>query len=275
MMSLFPESLADFDKTIELKSDLWQAYFFRGRTLSRMRKFKEALTDFDRSIPRAENENRAYELVERGIVLARMHQFDRAKKDLDLAASLRPDTSNSLMSYSLLAFELYDTQQLLKYSRKAARLFPNEVVHRNNLGYAYILTNDFALAKREIDAAVNIEPDFTIAINNRALLAIKEKRYDDALIDVNRVIELDSELPEGYLNRGYINFAKKQYQAAVDDFTKVLEKRKDHVFALEARALAYQKLGKTDLAKADGDEARRLKDEFVKLRKEVFGDDKE
>src|SRR5690606_13499710 len=105
-----------------------------------------------------------------GTVLARLHQFERAKKDIDLADSLAPDTSMSLMGYSVLAFELYDAQQLLKYSKKAARLFPNKVVHRNNLGFAYILTNDFALAKMEIDAALNIEPDFTIAINNRALL---------------------------------------------------------------------------------------------------------
>jgi hypothetical protein len=54
----------------------------------------------------------------------------------------------------------------------------------------------------------------------------------------------------------------------------VLEKKNDHILALEARALAYKKLGKKDLAKADSDEAARLKNEFAKLRKEVFGDEK-
>lgn len=67
-------------------------------------------------------------------------------------------------------------------------------------------------------------PSFdAILYSNRAQAHLQEKRFDDALKDLNKAIELDSRYVKAYIKRAAAYTGLEKYQEAVDDLEKAKE----------------------------------------------------
>ena len=75
------------------------------------------------------------------------------------------------------------------------------------------------LALKDYTKAIQLNPKFTRAYNNRAFVYHDRKDYDRALADYNRAIETDPEYAIAYLNRADIFHTLKRYDNAVKDAT--------------------------------------------------------
>ena len=62
-----------------------------------------------------------------------------------------------------------------------------------------------------------------------------------------------------YYNRGYSFFNHSRYEEAITDYDRVIEITPDDGSAYQNRSFAYKKLGQLDKAKADCDKAKSLK----------------
>jgi tetratricopeptide (TPR) repeat protein len=60
-------------------------------------------------------------------------------------------------------------------------------------------------------------------------------KYDAALADLNKAIELDPKMPEAYMNRGILYILSKTNDLAIADFKKVLELTQDPVIIKQAK----------------------------------------
>lgn len=78
-----------------------------------------------------------------------------------------------------------------------------------------------------------------------------QQKYDPALADFNRSIELDPKSPLGYYNRALLYGRTAKYEKSIADCTKTLELDPDHPEAHGIRAIGYEKLNQKDLAIAD------------------------
>jgi tetratricopeptide (TPR) repeat protein len=76
-------------------------------------------------------------------------------------------------------------------------------------------------------------------------------RYDLAVADFTKAIELDPNYLVAYYNRGVAYFDLGQYDVAIMDFTKAMELGLRGKGTYHIRGLAYAKQGKYDLAIAD------------------------
>ena len=86
------------------------------------------------------------------------------------------------------------------------------------------------------------------AYNNRGALFLQQKKYNEALADFNRAIELNAEWQESYLNKGIALKFLKNYTDALASFTFLLQKNDHHEQAYYHRGLTYMELGNHDLA---------------------------
>ena len=108
---------------------------------------------------------------------------------------------------------------------------------------------------------VTINPKYGVTYTlyiDRASAYYYENRYDAAIRDYNKAIELMPKYPLAYYNRGSAYYYKKDYDAAIRDFSKVIEIDPKDAEAYSSRAVAYMAKGRNDLAEADQQKYKEL-----------------
>ncbi len=107
--------------------------------------------------------------------------------------------------------------------------------------------------------AIELNPDEASAYVKRGLAYRVKCKYDRAVADFGRAIELGND--SAYLERGSVYREKGEYDKAIVDYTKEIELCHQDPIAFYERGNAYKALGKKFEAIADFEE-------FIKLAKE-------
>lgn len=108
---------------------------------------------------------------------------------------------------------------------------------------------DAAIA--EYDAALVIDPQFSWALNGRAVAYMRQGKYERAIADLSRAIEIAPEYKDAYYNRGDAYLRQRQWDNAKADFDQALRIDPQYVSALLGRGLLY--LNKSEFTKARAD----------------------
>jgi tetratricopeptide (TPR) repeat protein len=98
-----------------------------------------------------------------------------------------------------------------------------------------------------------------IALGNRGAAFKMLGRYDEAIADFGRAIELDGGNPQYYCQRGDLRVRKGANDDAIADYTTALQKSPGYLWAYRGRGQAYLAQGNGPLALADLNQALRLK----------------
>ena len=81
-------------------------------------------------------------------------------------------------------------------------------------------------------------PDHPQALINRATIRIEQRRFADALADVQRVLEKDPQSVDGWTKRGNVLVGDRRTRdKAIASFDKALAIKPDHVEALQQSRL--------------------------------------
>ena len=78
---------------------------------------------------------------------------------------------------------------------------------------------------------------------------------DSAIEDYSKAIEIDPDYAEAYNNRGFVYDVMGEYGQAIDDFNKAIELVPDYAKAYYNRGVTYVKQGRNDEALADFEKA--------------------
>ena len=113
-------------------------------------------------------------------------------------------------------------------------------------------------------SAIEINPEYASAYNNRGITYRKKDDYDNAIKDFTKAIEINPNHAEAYNNRGNAYRKKDDYDNAIKDFTKAIEKKKDYAYAYNNRGLAYFDNGEYTKAIKDYDKAIEIKPDYAK-----------
>ncbi|MFA5025968.1 MAG: tetratricopeptide repeat protein [Candidatus Shapirobacteria bacterium] len=77
-------------------------------------------------------------------------------------------------------------------------------------------------AIRDLNRAIEINPKYAEAYNNRAFINMRLKRYDRVLPDLNKAIELRPDYPHALMNRGDLYKHLGNKTEAIADYDKVI-----------------------------------------------------
>lgn len=148
-------------------------------------------------------------------------------------------------------------------------------VKRLTRGVAYAMIRNYPAALADLDAAIERQPDYTLAYLARAsvrcLQASAETAGAEAMplhnagrllagaaADCDRALELNPRLWGAWFNKGCALYAAGDYTAAAQAFTKALEQRPDIGQAYFNRALCRLRSGERTEAVADLSKAGEL-----------------
>ena len=207
--------------------------------------------------------------INRGFVSYRLKQFDKAIADYDQALEINPDAVNAHNNRGLIDYEEEKYQDAVACFTKCIMLDaqnPKYYEHRR-MAYLKLGMKDEAQddglkwqslqQKFLINQQISRQPANPVGYLARAELAFQAEKYQDALIDFDRALQLNAKLPQAWYGRARARFAMEKYDLVVQDCTEALKLNSlQPIYSL--RGEAYLKLNKFDQAIADFHEAKRL-----------------
>ncbi len=158
---------------------------------------------------------------------------------------------------SLVGFRVVRANQE-KTSREEAPSHPETSVDYFNRGKAYADKSKYDLAISDFDKAIEIDPKYAEAYNNRGNAYRGKGEYDRAISDFNKAIEINPGYAGAYLNRGVAYFAKGEYDRAISDYNKAIEINPQYAIAYVNRGAVYNDKGEHDKAISDYNKALEI-----------------
>lgn len=125
-------------------------------------------------------------------------------------------------------------------------------------GLSYLKNGQFDNAIPELDQAIESDPQFALAYNDRGYAYLHRQGYDLAIADFSKALKLKKH-PHAYHNRGIAYRHKGQYDDAISDQSKALELNPMKAEPYYERGVAYLQNRKNDKAIDDFEQAITLK----------------
>jgi tetratricopeptide (TPR) repeat protein len=147
-----------------------------------------------------------------------------------------------------------------EYKFRAEGKKSQEATEHYNRGLARHQAGDLPGAIAAYTSAIELDPKYDDAYNNRAVAYMAQKDYRAALADVTRSLELTPSAA-AYNNRGSIYFSQDKIEEAIADFTAGI-KLKPSPEGYVNRGTAYQRTKREELALADYEQAIKVDPKF-------------
>ena len=182
----YEQAIEAYDEAIEKGADLARAYAGRGQAYAALRRFREAVTDYDKSL-----------------------EYDR--------------TADVLASRCNASRLLARSDEAMTNCQEAISLDPENVDARLALAMLYLDQNSPEEARSEIEAAREIDPGSAKAHYVLAQVEVAEGKYEAAVASLTRCIEIDPSQPRYYWDRGFIHYSLGKIDQAKEDLYAVIE----------------------------------------------------
>ncbi len=125
-------------------------------------------------------------------------------------------------------------------------LQPKEAGQFQQRGKNYLEKGRFELALRDFNRAIDLDEEPAEYYCSRGEAFYKLEQYDRAAADLAKALQLDHEMAPAYCIRGLCYLSKREYDNANDDFDKAVEIDSKHGAAYEGMALVAIAKGNHD-----------------------------
>lgn len=111
-----------------------------------------------------------------------------------------------------------------------------------------IRKGEFENAIENITKSIELRNDWEISYFYRGVANHALEKFDDAMLDYTKAIQLNEKMTDAYYNRAKITLSRKDIEnpdinQAINDLEKALEQDEKFIDALFAMAAAHKKLG--------------------------------
>ena len=252
------EAIDDFNKSIQLAPDNATVYNNRGNALMDLGHPDEALKDFDRAITLSPNYGAARN--NRGNARMQLAQYDPAFQDFRKAVELMPQDAVPYNGRGRAHAELKRYHAAVRDFTRAITLNPRYAAAYHNRSDAYLAIGDFKETADDATQALTLEPDqpHPDLLLLRARAYSGDKKFNQAIDDLNKAIELEPNLADAYIERGIIFTQNRRFDDAIADFNKALEIDANNVRAYAMRAEAKLQAESNDEALDDVNQALQI-----------------
>ncbi len=188
-----------------------------------------------------------------------------------LAKKLSRQSPESVLAWlviSQVALEQKDLKEALVAGRRGLKCHPSpqdEAALRNILVQVLMDTGDMAAARQEMDRLLAAGPPTDAVHIKHAFLLRYEGRTNDAMKEINQVLDHAPGSNRARMVRGMLLFDQGAFQAALADFTAVVDADPYNKEAHYKFAQSASRLGKSELANRHLEISNRLTTATVKV----------
>ena len=154
------------------------------------------------------------------------------------------------------------TQEAITEFQRAVQVAPHEPNVHFGLGFLYWKTQDYKKAQEEFQAELANVGDSAQAWAYLGDTEMKLGNREKAALDLNKAIQLHSDIRLAYIDRGILLLEEKKYKDAIADFRKAIEIDPGQPDAHYRLARVYQALGESSEAEKEFALVRQLRQEL-------------
>ncbi len=190
----------------------------------------------------------------RGNAYLQRKDFDKAIADFTKLIELDLNDASGYKNRGRIYLENSNSPQAINTAIRdftsAIDLEPKDVEAYKLRSSAYMKLRDYDKAKADMDKIIAIEPNNVDVVIIQGEMFLADKQYEKATEFLTKAIAAKP-TNKLYLDRANAYSAQKKYDLAVSDFSKVIELDPKNADAYNARGNAYLQSDKTDLAIQD------------------------
>ncbi|MFM6690497.1 MAG: tetratricopeptide repeat-containing serine protease family protein, partial [Microcystis panniformis] len=271
----FEEAIKAFDEAIKQNEsdNVYLAWYGKGLALGYLGKYQTAMEAFQQAIntlPKREDlKNFHSSILQKQSVVYRFlgdfsksagrerearENYEQALSVINQAISLVPNNPNHYNEKSSVLSRLKRYDEGVAAITQAINLAPRAAWYYNR-GLLYSDLQKYDLALSDYSKAIELNPNDADAYYNRGILYRRQQKYELALDDYNQAIELNPNDADAYYNRGNLYYNQQKYELALSDYSKAIEINPNYAKAYYNRGNLYKNLQKYDSALADYNQA--------------------
>ncbi|MDM8527577.1 protein kinase [Anaerolineales bacterium HSG24] len=133
----------------------------------------------------------------------------------------------------------------------------------NKRGKAYASTRNYEQAIIDFNKAIKLDSQYAEAYNNRSKAHLMMGSYGQAVIDCYWALEFAPNFVATYVNRGIAFIGMRDYEQAIINFAEALKLDPDNLYALYNRGNAYIWMGQYKEAIIDFNQVLAISSSFV------------
>jgi tetratricopeptide (TPR) repeat protein len=291
--SLSPE-IAALNKQIAADPENPELYNNRAKLLCEKVKLDEAFADI-RTALNLDSSKADYFLTLSDIYFAK-GKVKNSKRSIEKAMELDDKNADAYLKYAELQLYFEEYKLTLEYITKALEIDKVNAKAYFMRGMAYKLSGDTAKAVENFETTIDQDPEYyhafiqlgilyatkhsrlaedyynnAIKLNSKSIeahfdLAMfyqEDSLYDDAIVEYNKVLEIDPSYKQAHYNLGYIHLVYLLvYKQAVIHFTNAISCDPKYAEAYYNRGYSYELMGDVVNAKLDYDKALEIRPNY-------------
>jgi tetratricopeptide (TPR) repeat protein len=252
------KKLGDLDEAIRANPKNAAPLRLRGMVHARLEQYDEALADFDAALALTPEDAREYAITleERAEVLIELERYDEAIAGLEKVRQLAPEAVAPLIQQARVLGLQENYPKALEALNEAYKLQPADLRVLLVRASVYLELEELESALADVDQALKLSPGLSEAMRLRAALLDRMDRLDEAIAQFEEVLKANPDDLQLRLQLALYYSAKRRTRKAIETFSAVLEKHADNAIALRGRADALLGIGKQ--AEAVGDYEKAL-----------------
>jgi tetratricopeptide (TPR) repeat protein len=133
-----------------------------------------------------------------------------------------------------------------------------------NRGLAYLRKSQYDEAIIELNKAIEVYPRYALAYNDRGVAYLRKKQYDRAISDFTKALDINPSHHHAHYNRGIAYLDKRNYDEAISDLNKAIELDPTNPEIYYERGFAHLLKNQNDKAIADFNQAITLNPRYAK-----------
>jgi len=190
--SEFPETIAAYQKALELNDRLSTTWYDLGVAYSAMERFPDAIKAYSKAIELESSMARAY--TNRAAVYARLLQFDLAIPDCDRAIALDPNDFLAWRNRGLARHDRGDLQNAIADYDESIRINGRSAQTYHYRGNVFLDRKLWSRALEDFDQALHLDQKMSAAWLSRAIATARLGRVEDAEAAYQKAAELGAKV---------------------------------------------------------------------------------
>ena len=166
----FEDAIASYDKALELKPELHEAWYIRGLALGNLGRFEEAIASCDKALEIKPDLHEVWN--NRGRALDDLGRLEEAIASYDKALKFKPNSHEAWYNRGLALVKLGRIEEAIASYDKALKFKPNYHEAWLNRGIALVNLGRIEEAIASYDTALELKPDYHEAWLNRGIALV-------------------------------------------------------------------------------------------------------
>ena len=209
------------------------------------------------------------EKIDKAMSLFKEKKYKEAIDAFSLVLENEPDNADVYNNMGVAYSCVGDFEHAENYYVKAIELDPQLAQAYINLSDLYYKAGDLASAVGTLQrGSYELEDNLAIA-HLLARVYIEDQRWEDAIVELERVLDGEPENYDAYYDLGHVCFELGDYEGAISNFENVLEYEQNNELIYYALAQAYEANNEIDKAISNYLKSIAVNDKFTLAHKKV------